>query len=301
MKRRATRPKRPRKKAPVPNAPAPPASTPTAAAGAAPPPSTLNAAAEARRLEVLPLLERRGPVDAELLRSYCQIYARWKQAEDTIGTSGQVMRDHRGRLVASPLVAIANQTAGQVRALEQRLGLSGGLDDPADPSATAGALLTRAQLATALRVHRQTVTKWEQAGMPVASRGSKGRASHYREADVRAWIQARDESAKETGGAVDLVRDRARRERAQATLAEQTFQMRSRELLPRAEVERAWESEIVAVRAKLLQIAPTYADRVYQAAVTEGVMGVERVLGESVNDVLLELAGEAEPIEVRTA
>jgi hypothetical protein len=70
--------------------------------------------------------------------------------------------------------------------------------------------------------------------------------------------------------------------------------MRSGELLPRVEVERAWESEIIAVRTKLLQIPPTFADRVYQAAMGEGVGGVERILAESVNDVLRELAGEGD-------
>ena len=134
----------------------------------------------------------------------------------------------------------------------------------------------------------QTVTKWEADGLPVLERGRKGKPSFYDLEAVRDWVGKRDDAAKKNG-TVDVAQERARRERAQAVLAEQTFQMRSRELLPRVEVERVWESEVIAVRTKLLQIPPTFAERVYQAAVSEGIGGVERILMESVHDVLREL------------
>lgn len=153
---------------------------------------------------------------------------------------------------------------------------------------------TRRELAQRMGVVMQTVTKWEQDGLPIAERGRKGKPSLYRETECRAWISARDEAAQ-SGGLFDVSQERARRERAQAVLAEQMFQMRSQDLLPRVEVERVWEGEVVAVRAKLLQIPSTFADRVYQAALSEGVMGVERILVEAVNDVLRELAGDQAP------
>lgn len=138
----------------------------------------------------------------------------------------------------------------------------------------------------------------ETEGLPVADRGGPGRPSYYREEDVRLWLKVRAEAASKKPELLNALQSRARREEAQGRLAEQTFQMRSKELLPRIEVERVWEAEIVAVRTKLLAIPPTFAERVYQAAVSEGINGVERVLGESVNDVLLELmAGD----EARTA
>lgn len=165
---------------------------------------------------------------------------------------------------------------------------------PKPPSAPPPGLLTRRVLAAALSVgrdqpyHPMTVTKWEQEGLPVAARGGKGRPSYYRESDVRAWLSVREESAKVTGG-LNAHQERARRDNAQAKLAEQMFQMRSLELLPRVEVERQWEAEIIAVRTKLLAVAPTYAERIYQAAISEGVPGVERVTAESMHDVLREL------------
>jgi phage terminase Nu1 subunit (DNA packaging protein) len=139
----------------------------------------------------------------------------------------------------------------------------------------------------------QTVTKWEGDGLPVLERGRKGKPSFYDIEAVRNWLGQRDEAAKQNG-TVDVAQERARRERAQAVLAEQTFQMRSKELLPRVEVERVWEAEVIAVRTRLLAIPPTFADRVYQAAIGEGIGGVERVLAESVNDVLRELTGVEE-------
>jgi transcriptional regulator with XRE-family HTH domain len=150
--------------------------------------------------------------------------------------------------------------------------------------------LTRRGLSEALGVHMMTITKWERAGMPIAERGAKGRPSYYDEAAVRAWVQLRDESARKPNGPVDLVADRARKERAQAALAEQAYLIRHRDLLPREEVERTWAGEVSATRAKLLSWSLTLADKLHRAATTEGVPGVEQLLAEEVRDVLRELA-----------
>lgn len=135
----------------------------------------------------------------------------------------------------------------------------------------------------------QTVTKWEQNGLPITERGRKGKASQYRELDVRAWLAAREEGATRPGP----LEDRARKERAQAILAEQMFQIRARDLLPRLEVEKVWGAEVAAVRAKLLAWSTTLADKVGRAFTTDGIPGVERVLQAAVADVLTELADPA--------
>ena len=54
-----------------------------------------------------------------------------------------------------------------------------------------GKLLTRFELAEALAVHRQTVTKWLTIGLPVAVRGGRGRAHLFQEAEVLQWIEDR--------------------------------------------------------------------------------------------------------------
>jgi phage terminase Nu1 subunit (DNA packaging protein) len=163
-------------------------------------------------------------------------------------------------------------------------------------------LLTRRQLAVAMKVVMMTITKWEREGMPIALRGGKGRPSFYREVDVRAWKQQRDDAAVKPG-AVDLVKERARKERAQAVLAEQAYEIRRRDLLPREEVEKTWSSEVAAVRTKLLSWSATLSDQVYRVSALEGLAGIERVIDDAVRDVLVQLAdpkrapigGEAAP------
>lgn len=162
------------------------------------------------------------------------------------------------------------------------------------PSQRPADLVTRRELATLLGRHMMTVKKWERDGMPIAARGRKGKPSFYRESDVRRWLEARDKAAA-TSGVVDVAQERARKERAQAVLAEQTFQIRDRELLPRAEVEKIWTAEQAAVRTKFLAVPQAYADRIYRAATTDGVIGVEEALKDAVDDVLRELADEERP------
>lgn len=88
----------------------------------------------------------------------------------------------------------------------------------------------------------------------------------------------------------ELVRDRARRERAQAVVAEQLFETRQRQLLPVEEVERVWAAEVGAVRAAILATYTTQADRLHRVAVLEGVAGVEAALKDLAHDLLRELA-----------
>jgi P27 family predicted phage terminase small subunit len=222
---------------------------------------------------VYPILAHRGAVDLEHLRTYCQVWARWREAEDGIEKAGQLARTPQGRVVPSPLVAIANQNAATVRALEERLGFTFE-DGPSANGKVAGPLVTRRELAALLGVHMQTVTKWEQDGMPIAERGSKGRPSRYRELDVRAWKDAREDAAKKSG-LVDVSQERARKERAQAILAEQTFQIRQRGLLPRDAIikegqayTKAWSAKVRSWprRARQLGIITTPEQ---EAALTE--------------------------------
>jgi phage terminase Nu1 subunit (DNA packaging protein) len=157
--------------------------------------------------------------------------------------------------------------------------------------ATARRHVTRKELAALLGCHMMTVTKWEQEGLPIASRGGKGRATYYDESQVRTWLQRRqDAAARSTNGSVDLVKERARKERAQAVLAEQAYSIRTRDLLPRDEVEKGWSAVIGAVRTKLLSLPATLSDQLARAAVVDGEPGVERILQAAVTDALRELA-----------
>lgn len=163
-------------------------------------------------------------------------------------------------------------------------------------SAQASPSVTRRQLAELLGVHMMTITKWEREGLPVEQCGRKGKPSLYREAEARAWLAAREEAAKQPGGALDVAQERARKEHWQALLAEQTHRARERELLPRHEVEKEWAAEVAAVRTKLLAWRTTLSDRLTRVAVLEGEAGVERVLEQAVREVLTELSGGGDKV-----
>lgn len=258
------------------------------------PPASLSEAARARWQAVAALVVQRGG-DLDLLATYCQVWVRWKDAEDGIAKTGQIIKNARGQVVASPLIAIASQASREVRSLEARLGL--GAPETEVPPSDDDALVTRRVLAVRMNVHPQTVCKWERDGMPIAERGRKGRASRYRESDCRAWFTAREEAAKNAGH-VDVAQERARKERAQAVLAEQLAATRSRLLLPAEEVAKIWGGEVAAVRAIILASYTSQADRVFRAATLDGVRGVERQLKELAHEVLRELANPDRPAEV---
>lgn len=153
----------------------------------------------------------------------------------------------------------------------------------------ARALLTRLELAAALGCDPRTIAKWLELGLPVARRGRGGRASRYDEAACRAWKTARDEDSHRAG-ALDPIQERAKRERAQALLAEQMFEVRAKRLLSADDVERVWQAEIAGARALILSSYTGASDRVYRAATTDGLAGVERELRALAHAVLRELA-----------
>lgn len=151
------------------------------------------------------------------------------------------------------------------------------------------ALVTRLELAKIIRVDPRTIQKWTEIGLPTAKRGRGGRASLYSVADVLAWRDTHIAPATSASG-LSLADERARRERAQAELAEQTLAIRARNLLDAEEVERAWSAILSAIRAKLLAVPQAYADRLTRAIHAEGSPGCERMLVQLVDEVLAELS-----------
>jgi phage terminase Nu1 subunit (DNA packaging protein) len=168
-----------------------------------------------------------------------------------------------------------------------------------DTAGTPDQLVTRAELAKRLECHEVSITRWQREGLPVARRGGRGRASLYDEVAVRAWLLAREAAAKAEDAPLDLAQERARKERWQGLLAEQTFKVRERLLLPVAEVEKAWLAEVTAVRAVILASYTADADRVHRAGVLDGVAGVERELKDLAERVLRELADPTRPAKRR--
>lgn len=208
------------------------------------PPGGLSAEAQARWTAVVPLLDE--PVDREMLTTYCQVWDRWRKAEDGLARSGQLVKKKGGGVGPNPLIAIANKASEQVRALEARLGL-----DAPKAAETGEKLLTRRELADKLNKHMMTITKWENEGLPVAVRGARGRPSLYDEAQVVEWVQARDEQARQQPPFMEA---RARKEIAQAIEAEQRTALRAGKMLMADEVEATWADILAQVRTSLMAV-----------------------------------------------
>ncbi len=147
--------------------------------------------------------------------------------------------------------------------------------------------LTGEELADALNVTPATIRSWVRRGCPVFRRGQKGgRMNLYREAAVRRWREAGARAKRESDEA------RARKDRAQALLAEQTVAMRAHDLVPREQAEKAWTAECARIRARLRRIPAALAKELMHAIKKhpdEMVSVVERTVNEHVYRVLEEL------------
>lgn len=154
-------------------------------------------------------------------------------------------------------------------------------------------LVTRLALASRLSCVVRTITKWEREGLPVATRGKGGQPSLYDLAEVRAWLAERQKRTRHDSAA--LMSARCRKERAQAAESEQRVALRAGRLIPVEEVERVWSAEVAAVRARLLVIPTTLADKLHLVGTLEGAPGIERELQAAVYEVLTELAAGETP------
>jgi phage terminase Nu1 subunit (DNA packaging protein) len=164
-------------------------------------------------------------------------------------------------------------------------GRKGHRGPPPTPAILNG-LLKRTELAKVLKVHPGTIRSWQADGLPVAERNGVGRECRYSLPDVEAWLAAK-KAAKQTQAFVSLEVARTRQAEQGALLKEQLRLTRARELLARAEVERAWGAEITACRTYLLSCPQAWCDRVHRVA-AKGPAAVEAVLDELIRQALRE-------------
>ena len=159
-------------------------------------------------------------------------------------------------------------------------------------AANAPGLFTRRGIAAAFDVHMQTVTGWEQDGMPVAMRGSRGRPSMYKLSECIEWKTRRDVLAL-GGGSEELspqiekaLLDRKRREELELKIRE-----RRGELVEIAEVEREFEDCANAVKSRMRRIPDAVADRVLTAG---GPHAVKAMLLAEIDAALSELSASGD-------
>ena len=88
----------------------------------------------------------------------------------------------------------------------------------------------------------------------MAKRGRRGLGHLYALDDVQGWLAAREDAKAGPGGDLDVVRERALRDRAQRYLAEQTLKTRAGDLVSKDEVIAEWSAHVAAVKTKLSAI-----------------------------------------------
>lgn len=157
---------------------------------------------------------------------------------------------------------------------------------------TRPALVTRRELAKRLNANPRSVSRWLEEGAPVVDRGKGGHAALFDEGAVRAWLRTRETTPASA---------RVRFEVARAAECEQRVAQRAGQLISVEAVEKGWAAIVSAVRAKLLALPTTLADRLHRASVQHGAAGIEAVLEEAVFDTLHELAAGEEPKPKRKA
>ena len=156
-------------------------------------------------------------------------------------------------------------------------------------ASTTTRLVTRRELALKLATHPATITKWENQGMPVAKLGRRGKPSYFDLDDVKSW-RGEKERARAEGGELNLQQERARKERAQALVSEQTHAVRAGELMRADDVAETWYREISAVRSKLLSWRAVLEEQLARAYEVGGARALGEALSKEVNQLLTELS-----------
>jgi len=88
--------------------------------------------------------------------------------------------------------------------------------------------------------------------------------------------------------ASDLQRERTRLAAAQADIAELEAARKRGELLPADEVQRADEAVFSAIRDAFLALPAALADQLCEVAAAEAAAGIDRVLRERIEEVLVD-------------
>jgi len=141
-----------------------------------------------------------------------------------------------------------------------------------------GRVVNRAELAKIFDVVPSTINKWQQIGMPVRRKGSRGIPDQFNSADCLWWRIAY--LAREPADN-DLSSLAHRKLVAVTSIKEHVAERAMRSVVPVDWFTEAQEEVFEIVREELSRIAPAAAKRVAQE---QGVVRCRNVLDEAVND-----------------
>lgn len=103
------------------------AAEPKPAAADLAPPDWLDGLARTEWTRLAPLLHRLGlltEIDVQALATYCQTYARWREAEEKIKEFGLVIKGRNGYPVISPFAAVADRAMRQMKGFLIEFGMT---------------------------------------------------------------------------------------------------------------------------------------------------------------------------------
>ena len=159
-----------------------------------------------------------------------------------------------------------------------------------DPKPANIYLVNKRQLAEIFGVSQQAIDKWDKEGLPVESRGTRGRENQYSTVRVYNWLLERYKKSNLS----ELDIERTRLIKAQADKAEMEAAALRSELLPLEVIKMAWQSAFAQVRVRILAIKSDIKTRV-PSMDKESLAIIDNVCKEA----LTELAGSGVPPELR--
>jgi P27 family predicted phage terminase small subunit len=245
------------------------------------PPAGLAGEALERWHVVAPTLVARGPVDVTLLQTYCQVWARWREAEAHIAKIGSLIRNASGNMAANPLIAISNQAGAQVRALEERLGIG------IDKAKAAGPLSLRAY-AKRRGCSVEAVSRAIKAGRLVASVVTVDGSPKIADADLadQEWDANTDHSKAPpaSDGDMDGAAAAARERHWKALTAELNYRRQAGELVEAAAAEERWLALIATAQTKLLAIGSRMKQRLPHLTISD-IATIDDFVRESLEEL----------------
>jgi len=159
-----------------------------------------------------------------------------------------------------------------------------------DPKPADIYLVNKRQLSEIFGVSQQAIDKWNKEGLPIESRGSRGKENSYSTVRVYNWLLERYKKSNLS----ELDIERTRLIKAQADKAEMEAAALRSELIPLEIIKLAWQSAFSQLRVRVLAIKSDIKTRV-PSIDKESLSIIDNVCKEA----LTELAGSGVPPELR--
>lgn len=153
-------------------------------------------------------------------------------------------------------------------------------------------IVNKRQLAATFGVSEETITQWQNKGMPIVSQRKGTQGNEYETADCIRWFANRDAGGD---GALDLNQERARLAKAQADKTTLEAAELKGEMVRYEEISAHWTNRAAACRSRLLTIPSKIAPRV-RAAVND--FEAAATLEVEICEALEEISGDGVPDSV---